>query len=226
MSSGWELKECDWEELQELFQSNKREMRKDDWQLLSQVLSPLIVLRTLPLHLTFGINILSLPISAHSPFSVRNLPSISMINLASALLFASSQSSGLIPICIAVWDIPNVLRTKTQTGPNILNLTDMEARRPPHREMGKSDCQRGPWPWGYFLRTKYLLNGKISIVLFFLRTGRLPWRTRIVNACGWLRTWLHSVYLNRPVIPVQWQTCKGRQPDHKLLGSASRKGKL
>lgn len=105
-------------------------------------------------HLIFGTNSLSLPVPVYGPISIHNHLSISMINLASALLPASSQTSGLIPICTAVRDIPNVLRIKTQGGPNKLNLKDREAQKQPGGEMGKSDCQQGALLWGYFFWTK------------------------------------------------------------------------
>ena len=93
--------------------------------------------RMLPVHWIFGINILSLP-SLSGSISIHNYPSISVINLASALLPASFQSLGLIPTCAAVWDIPNVLRTRPRdTGGG------MEAA---WKRMGKRDCQPGPWP--------------------------------------------------------------------------------
>lgn len=142
-------------------------------------------------------NILSFPIPAHGPISIHNHPSISVIN--SALLPASSQSFGLIPICIAVWDSPDVLRMKTHRGPNVPNLKDMEAGKKPGGETGTSDCHQDLWLWGYFFRTKQLPNHQISMVLFFLRPGTLPWCTSTVNECGQLSTCLHVVYPNRPV---------------------------
>lgn len=134
------MKECGWEEPHEPLWINETERATDSF--FPSRPCPLKLRRTGPGHLIFGINSLSLPVPAYGPISIHNRPSISMINLASALPPASSQSSGLIPICTAVWDIPNVLRTnvlKTQRGPNKLNLKNREARK---QHSHRSDCQQ------------------------------------------------------------------------------------